>query len=323
MKEISISHKEAGKRVDKFVRQYLSDAPLSYIYKLFRIKDIKVNGKPINISYILKENDVLRIYVPDEKLEEFIKVKPFYKVKSDIQIIYEDENVLFVAKNKGILVHGDQDEKRLTLTNQVLNYLANKGEYDPSSHGFCPSPVHRLDRNTSGIVAFGKNLESLQELFKLFKTHEEISKDYIALLEGKLTKDGEISFPLKKDEKKGMVFVTPIAKGGKEAISQYWIMENFKDKTLVQARLITGRFHQLRAHFAYIGYPICGDAKYGDFAKNKIFEKEYQYKNQFLHARSLSFGKIEGKLSYLSNQEFIMELPRKEQEILEKLRGNK
>ena len=323
MKEIYISHKEEGQRVDKFVRRYFSDAPLSFIYKLFRIKDVKVNNKPVKISYILKADDVLKIYVSDEQIQEFVSSRPLIRAPINLKIVYEDENVLIIYKPKGILVHGDEKEKRLTLANQVLNYLYNKGEYDYNSSSFVPSPAHRLDRNTSGIVCFGKNMESLQELYELFKTHVEIHKEYIALLEGRLKKDGTINLPLKKDEKKGLAYITPLAKGGKEAITKYMILENYIDKTLVKAELITGRFHQLRAHFKAIGYPICGDTKYGDFEKNKIFSKTYQYKSQFLYATSLSFGNLNGKLKYLSNHHFEVELEQKEEDILTSLREQK
>lgn len=323
MKEIYISKKEEGQRVDKFVRHYLNDAPLSFIYKLFRVKDVKINNKPVKISYILQDGDLLKIYVSDDKLNEFVSYKPMVKVKSNLKIIYEDDNVILVYKPKGILVHGDEKEKRMTLSNQVLNYLYDKGEYEPNRAYFIPSPAHRLDRNTSGIVAFGKNMESLQTLFDLFKTHENIHKEYIALLEGKLKRDGIIDLALKKDEKRNMALICPIEKGGKKAITKYEIVENYLDKTLVKAQLITGRFHQLRAHFKAINHPICGDQKYGDFIKNKEFMKEFQYKSQFLFAYSLSFGKIEGRLSYLSNQSFKIDLENKEKEILSKLREGK
>ena len=324
MIEVQISTKEAGQRIDKFVRRYLNEAPLSFLYRLFRLKDIKVNTKPVPISYILKEKDCVRIYITEQQLKEFAQPKEFIRGSGLIQVLYEDDNVLIVEKPRGILVHGDEKEKRRTLSNQVLNYLVNKGEYDPAStNRFVPSPAHRLDRNTSGIVLFGKNIEALQELFSLFKKREGIKKEYLALLEGQLRKEGEINLPLMKDEKKGMVSVSSLNEGGKSAITRYTIQEVFKDKTLVQATLITGRSHQLRVHFASIHHPICGDSKYGDFYKNHLFEKKYQFHDQFLHAFRLTFLKIEGKLSYLSNKTFTMELPKEEQKILEELRKEK
>ncbi len=320
MKEITISKFDEGKRVDKYVRSFLNKAPLSFIYKLFRKKDIKINNKPIDISYILKENDILRIYVNDEQLKEFNKPKNIEKIKSDLDIIYEDENILVINKPRGILIHGDEDEKRITLTNKVLNYLYNKKEFNPANNSFTPSPAHRLDRNTSGIVIFGKKVTILQELFKLFQKKDSLSKHYYLLVEGVIKKDGVLDFPLSKDETKGIV---KVSESGKTAITKYCVKENFLDKTLIDAELITGRTHQLRVHFAYFKHPICGDSKYGDFAKNKKFKKEFAFDDQFLHAYSLEFKELNGQLKYLSGKKFIAKLPYNEEEILNKLRGTK
>ena len=127
MKEVIIKKEVANQRVDKYVKKFLNDAPLSFIYKTFRKKDIKINGKWVKENYILKENDVLRIYIKDEQIEEFNKPKSIEKYKSDIDVVYEDSNILIVNKPKGLLIHGDQEEKRITLSNMVLSYLFNKG----------------------------------------------------------------------------------------------------------------------------------------------------------------------------------------------------
>ena len=183
MKEYVISEKESNQRIDKYIKKVLNEAPLSFIYRLFRVKDIKVNNKRVDISYIVKQGDQVKIFISDSQLEEFSKKKEFKPVKANIDIVYEDENILIVNKPRGILVHGDENEKRITLSNQVLNYLFSKNEYDPSdSQAFIPGPAHRLDRNTSGLVLFGKNLIALQELFELIKEKENISKHYYALV---------------------------------------------------------------------------------------------------------------------------------------------
>ena len=126
---------------------------------MFRQKDVKVNGKKANIDYILKEGDVVDSYLKEDLLNQFHKEALLRPVKADFPILYEDDNILVIDKPKGLLVHGDEGEKRITLQNMVLNYLKDKREWDPDSlTGFVPSPAHRLDRNTSGIVIFGKNL---------------------------------------------------------------------------------------------------------------------------------------------------------------------
>ena len=322
MKEVLITKENSNQRVDKFIRKYLNDAPLSFIYKTFRKKDVKINGKWVKENYILKENDLLRIYISDEQLNEFNKPIDISKInyQNEINIVYEDNNILIVNKPKGILIHGDKGEKRKTLANSVLSYLYKKGEFKNDGTSFIPSPTHRLDRNTSGLVVFAKNVLASQEMMNLFKTHEAIKKTYLLLaFNSTKNKEGEISFPLIKDSKNGFVRVGKLEEGAKEAKTLYKVIDENNDYSLIEATLITGRTHQLRVHFSAINLPIVGDEKYGDFAKNKIFEDKYQYRTQFLIAYKLSFGEVNGELSYLSHRSFKAALSRKEEEILKKL----
>ena len=323
MKEVVIKKEDSDQRIDKFVRKYLNDAPLSFIYKTFRKKDVKINGKWVKENYILQENDVLRIYITDEQIAEFNKPVDVTKVdiKGNLDIVYEDGNLLILNKPKGILVHGDINEKRRTLSNHVLYYLHKKGEFKNDGLSYIPSPTHRLDRNTSGIIVFAKNFISSKEMMDLFKDHENIKKTYLLLVFGKLKeKEGEINAPLLKDEKNGFVKVASIKDGAKSAKTLYKVLAENDEYSLVEATLVTGRTHQLRVHFAYIGCPIVGDEKYGDFKKNKIFEKEYDYHTQFLIAYSLTFKEVPGELSYLSNKNFKARISNKELEILKKIK---
>ena len=324
MKEITITKINHGQRADKFIRKFLSDAPLSFIYKLFRIKDIKVNGKRINKEYILQENDFVQIYVTDKQLEEFSKPRIMVKTNVNLDIIYEDENIIIINKPSGLLVHGDINEKRITLTNIVLNYLSEKGEFDVNNNqGYVPSPCHRLDRNTSGLIIFAKNIESSHFLEDLFKTKENIKKNYVTLVAGTLYGKNKIDAPLYKDEEKNTVYVRNVKNGGKNALTYYEVKENFENCTLVNVDLITGRTHQIRVHMAYIGHPIIGDGKYGNINLNRKFEEKYHYNNQFLHAEKLTFLQINGTLSYLSNKTFIAPLPEKEKNNINQIRENK
>ena len=319
MKEIKIKKEFANQRIDKFVRKFLNDAPLSFIYKTFRKKDVKINDKWVKESYILKEGDNLKIYVTNAQIEEFNKPKKIEDYKSEINVIYEDENILIVNKPKGLLVHGDMTEKRITLSNMVLSYLYKKGEYKNDGIGFIPSPTHRLDRNTSGLVVFAKNVKSSQIMMDLFKKHELIEKKYILLADGKLNESGIIDAPLIKDEDKGFVKVGALSSGAKKAITEYKLIDFNSKYSLVEAKLITGRTHQLRVHFSYINHPIIGDQKYGNFKENKIFNAKYNYSYQFLHAYSLKFLDLDNELSYLSNKEFKAKLFEKDEKILKDL----
>ena len=314
----TITNKDCNQRIDKFLKRMLKDAPVSFLYKMFRQKDVKVNGKKANIDYILKEGDAVDIYLKEDLLNQFHKEALLRPVKADFPILYEDDNILVIDKPKGLLVHGDEGEKRITLQNMVLNYLKDKRDWDPDSlTGFIPSPAHRLDRNTSGIVIFGKNLPALQELLTLFRERTQIEKRYTLLVRGTTSERGEINYPLIKDSNKKMVKVGTIQKGAKPALTRFHRIKSYTcGFSLVEAELLTGRTHQLRVHFAAIGHPIVGDSKYGDFKVNENFEKLYGLKNQFLHASYFKFYKIDGVLSYLSGKEFTSSLPEKEQKIL-------
>lgn len=313
----TISSLEAHQRVDKYLRKYLSQAPLSFIYKLFRKKDVKINGHWVKENYVLNEGEELVVYVTDEQLEEFNQPRKVEKVSLNHPIIYEDENILVINKPRGLLVHGDKDEQRVTLANEVLNYLYFKGEYDPKENqAFRPAPAHRLDRNTSGLVLFAKNLESLQILEDLFKDKEEIDKIYLALVKGHLDEVMMIDAPLLKDEKTGLV---KISKQGKSALTRVEPYKYYDDLSLVKVQIFTGRTHQIRVHLASKGFPVVGDSKYGDFQLNKEFKDLYKFDNQFLHAYQIRFKNIKGKLSYLSNKTLTAPLPKKEEEILAKL----
>ena len=310
MKEFVINDSENGLTLEKYAFKVLPTAPLSLIYKLFRKKDIKVNGHHEDKKYRLSSGDTVRIYLNDEQFIEFQKEKelsPNLKIKD--WIIFEDKNVLFVNKPRGLLVQkaSPNDE---SLDQLVIEYLMATNQYDPNKElAFTPGPAHRLDRNTSGIVAFGKNHDALTMLFDLFKNHDLINKHYLALVVGNIEKDKDIiTVPLKKDEKNNKVVVS---KNGKSAKTVYKVIKRYQDYTLLDVTLLTGRTHQIRVHMSYINHPIVGDSKYGNFEINKEFKYQYHFDNQFLHAYKIGFGDLKEPLSNLSRKEFIAE-PREE-----------
>ena len=310
MQEFVIQSSENGLTLEKYVFKVLPAAPLSFIYKLFRKKDVKVNGHHEDKKFRLNTNDIVAIYITDNQIKEFQKEKslnPNLKIKD--WIIYEDDNVLFVNKPRGLLVQksAPQDE---SLDQLVIEYLMATNQYNPDKEkGFVPGPAHRLDRNTSGIVAFGKNHDALTILFDLFKDHDLINKHYLALVVGNVEKEKDIiTAPLKKDEKNNKVVV---AKDGKSAQTVYKVLKRFNNYTLLDVTLLTGRTHQIRVHMSYINHPIVGDAKYGNFSINKEFKDKYHFNSQFLHAYKLGFGELKYPLNNLSKKEFVAE-PREE-----------
>ena len=318
MRAYNIQKSEEGQTLEKYVQKLLVSAPMSFIYKLFRKKDVKVNGHHEDRKFILSENDEVAIYIKEEQFVDFLKEKDYQpndKIKD--WIIYEDDNVLFVNKPKGLLVQKSvpQDE---SLDQLVCEYLIAKGEYDPLKElTFKPGPAHRLDRNTSGIVAFGKNHQSLELLFELFKNHDLINKHYLALVVGQMEKEkGTIDVPLKKDEEKNTVFVS---KNGKTAKTVYKLIKRYHDYSLLDVTLLTGRTHQIRVHLAYINHPIIGDDKYGNFEANRIFKNKYGFNKQFLHAYKIGFGDLPAPLNNLSRKEFTAEPNEEIANILTKL----
>ena len=320
MISVIVKKEEAGQTLEKYVRKVLKEAPLSYIYKLFRKKDIKVNGHWQKEKYIVSEKDNITVYITDSQLEEFKKkneLSPNDSIKN--LIIYEDSNILLVNKPRGILVQKDESCAK-ALDTMVLEYLMSKNEFNPNNDlGFTPGPAHRIDRNTSGIVIFGKNIKTLQYLFSIIKDKEEIAKRYLVLVKGDIEEDGSVEVPLKKDEKTGKVYPSSLKEGGKPAKTIYKVKQRYKGFTLLEAILVTGRTHQIRVHLSYINHPVIGDAKYGDFQTNHEFEKLFGFKNQFLHAYKISFGNLTEPLGYLSKKSFEIELTNEYLKILDNL----
>jgi 23S rRNA pseudouridine955/2504/2580 synthase len=315
-----IDEQSSNQRIDKVIKRTLNSASLSFIYKMFRNKDVKINGTRVKIDYITKPGDEVDIYIKPMLLEEFSANKVVHTVTTDMDILYEDKNIMIVNKPKGLLVHSDEKDNPINLQNIFINYLIRKGEYDPNNiTHFIPGPAHRLDRNTSGIVVLGKNIMALQSLLELFSVKDEIEKTYLALLYGSVPTSGKIDFPLIKDSARNEVRIGHIEKGAKPAHTEYKAEKRYGRYTLVRAKLITGRTHQLRAHFAAINAPIVGDEKYGDFAINEMFEEKFGLRSQFLHAATFEFKEVTGFLSYMSGKKFVAPLPENEQRILKDL----
>lgn len=306
MREFIINESENGLTLEKYAFKVLKTAPMSFVYKLFRKKDIKVNGHHQDKKYRLSTNDVVAIYINEQQFEEFLKEKeltPNTKIKD--WIIYEDDNVLFVNKPKGLLVQKSSPHDE-SLDQYVIEYLMATNQYDPNKEkGFVPGPAHRLDRNTSGLVVFGKNHNALTLLFDLFKNHDLINKHYLALVVGQVEKEKDtIDAPLLKDEETNTVRV---AKNGKTAKTVYKLVKKYDEYSLLDITLLTGRTHQIRVHMAYIKHPIVGDSKYGDFEANRLFKQKYGLSSQFLHAYKMGFGDLPAPLNNLSRKEFVAE----------------
>lgn len=304
---IEIGANEAGQRLDKFLRKLLKDVPLSAIFKGLRKGDVRVNGKKQKENYALQQGDVVEIkYIHTKKdtKEKFIKVNA-----SGLKIIYEDENVLVIEKWPGILVHPDSNKKEPTLTDYALSYLHNKGDYIPENEvTFTPAPCNRLDRNTSGMVIFGKNFEALRVLNEAIRDGE-VEKYYNTIIKGRI-KDGLYKGYILKNQDSNIskIYDKPVPNSKEIAMEVKNIQSNGLFSFL-EINLITGRSHQIRAHLAHLGHPLIGDTKYGDKKTNSIFVNRYGLDYQYLYAYKLIFREVGGKLNYLKNKTIVHSLP--------------
>ena len=223
-------------------------------------------------------------------------------------IIFEDRNILIINKPRGLLLQQDGDNAHPSLDKMVGEYLK-----------MTPMPVHRLDKDTSGLCIFAKNKKTAAEFEKIFNDHKQVEKHYLALVSGAITEDCIIRAPLRKSFERKKMVVAPLQSGAKPAITEVKVKNNYKDFTLVDIILLTGRTHQIRAHMSYFRHHVVGDMKYGDYKINNYFKKEFGFENQFLHAYKIKFLDINGPLNYLKNREFSADLPIELQEILNKL----
>lgn len=287
-------------RIDVFLAEAMEGKSRSYIQKLIKSGNATVNKKIKKSNYKLKEMDIVELSIP-EPIE--LNIKP---ENITLDIIYEDSDVIVVNKPQGMVVHPAPGVYSGTLVNALLYHCKDLSGINGITR---PGIVHRIDKDTSGVLVVAKNDNSHNCLAEQLKEHS-MNREYIALTEGVLKEDeGKVDAPIGRHATERIKMA--VIQGGKEAVTHFNVENRYKNNTLIRCKLETGRTHQIRVHMAYIGHPLVGDPVYG-YKKQK-----YKLAGQMLHAHKLGFiHPTTGK--YV---EFSTPLPDYFQNLIEKL-GN-
>lgn len=300
MKEYIVSQEEKGKRLDAYIPSVDTDITRTSAQRLIEDGNILVNGKNVKVSYKIQENDKISVEIPEPKQIE-LKAQNI-----PIEIVYEDSDIIVVNKPKGMVVHPANGNPDGTLVNAIMAIC--KDSLSGIGGEIRPGIVHRIDKDTSGLLIVAKNDNAHVKMSEQIKNHE-VKKTYIALVRG-VFKENEatIDMPIGRStsDRKKMA----VNKNGKNAITHIKVLKRFDKYTLLQVNIETGRTHQIRVHLSHIGYPIVGDYTYSN-GKN-----EFDVVGQCLHAQKLEFKHpITQKDMYLE-----AELPQYFKDILDKLK---
>ena len=298
---ICCNESSVGIRIDKFLSETMTDMTRSSIVSLIESENITINNKKIAKNYKLRANDIISVNIP-EPVE--------YEAEAEnipLDIVYEDDDLLVVNKRKGMVVHPAPGNYSGTLVNALLFHC---GDSLSGINGVLrPGIVHRIDKNTSGLLIVAKNDVSHKFLAEQIKEHS-FTREYEAIVFGNLKNDsGTVDAPIGRhhiDRKK----MTVTEKNSKNAVTHYEVIERFKGYTHIRCKLETGRTHQIRVHMAYLGHPVSGDDVYG------VSNEKVNFEGQCLHARKIGFIHPKSK-EYV---EFTSDLPDYFSNYLDKLR---
>lgn len=300
IREFLVLEEDEGDRLDVYLSNELGDMSRSYIQKIIKDKKVIVNGKIEKAKYLVKEDDKIKIEIPAPKLLEVIPQD------IPIEIVYEDDDVLIINKPQGMVVHPAPGNYDNTLVNAILYHC--KDNLSSINGVIRPGIVHRIDKDTSGILMIAKNNNSHNSLAEQLKDHS-ITREYEFICHGVVKEDKiTVDKPIGRNPKDRLKM--SVVNNGKRAVTHFEVVKRFENFTHMRARLETGRTHQIRVHSLSINHPLLGDNLYGP--KNSKFK----LKGQTLHAKKLGF------IHPTTNEyiEFDSDLPDYFNEIIDKLR---
>jgi 23S rRNA pseudouridine955/2504/2580 synthase len=280
--QLTVSPDSAGQRLDKLVRKALRDVPLSHVYKMFRTRKVRVNGARGRAEQLVVAGDVVVIRGDEDRLLAEPAPAGAKGVRVTFGVLFEDADVLVVDKPAGLAAHPGTGIEGATLVEMARSYLRTPDDLPPTE--FRPSPAHRLDRETSGVVLVAKTRKAMVRLTEIFTDGEEVKKTYLALVKGKMPRDtGMIDLPLSEHEQTAR---SKEARGVnfQEALTRWKVVSAAKEISLLQVRIETGRTHQIRRHLEAAGHPVAGDKRYGDFPFNRTAKTRWGLRRMGLHA---------------------------------------
>lgn len=300
MRTETINKNDGNQRLDKYMSKRFRTMPQALLYKYIRNKCVKINGVRAKENAVVMPGDVITYYISDEF---FVSQKSdFTSLTPNITVVYEDENILIADKPSGMSVQPDEKQESNTLVDNIKAYLYKKGEFDPKKeNSFSPALCNRIDRNTCGLVISAKNAEALRIMNDIIK-EREVEKTYLAAVHGLLVKkEDTVTLYLEKNASENMVKVFKKPNSDtKTAVTGYKVIAENKDLSLLEIHLITGRTHQIRATFAYLGHPLLGDGKY---AVNKEDRKKgYNCQQLCSYSVKFAFKSDRGILNYLNGK---------------------
>jgi len=287
--QLTASADAEGQRLDKYVRKALKGVPLSHVYKMFRTRKVKVNGVRGRPEQLLAAADRIEIWGDEQKLLAEPPeggARPRGRGGPRLEVLYEDDDLLAVNKPAGLAAHPGTGISGATLVELVRDHL--KVPTKLPSGEFKPSPAHRLDRETSGIILVAKTRQAMVTLGQLFESKADLKKQYLALAKGKMPQpSGLFDQPLSEHEQSGRskemrgVNMQP-------ALTRWKVLGSMKEASLLQVLIETGRTHQIRRHLQAAGHPVAGDPRYGDFNFNRTARTRWGLRRMFLHAWKLT-----------------------------------